>query len=236
LPLRFCQGTASAVPKVRSAAPHRARTLEGRANRVAPRRRSRLPFGPALRGCHSHRLCPGLRQGTASAVPKVRRAAPDRARTLERRANRVAPQTPFVPAFRPRTSAPPLTCPRRRPSRRHPATDCASNDAPYRASSDCPPLRRFPRTAGPRRGFIRLALRFPLSSRQKRALCADQGSLFDRQCILRRTGEAQIDAAPALPIAEKTIAYIPPATRHNVKNTGAAPLEYVYVVAPAAEK
>ena len=27
-------------------------------------------------------------------------------------------------------------------------------------------------------------------------------------------------------------AYIPPETRHNVKNTGTEPLEYVYVVAP----
>jgi oxalate decarboxylase/phosphoglucose isomerase-like protein (cupin superfamily) len=35
---------------------------------------------------------------------------------------------------------------------------------------------------------------------------------------------------------EKMIACVPPATRHNVKNTGDAPLEYVYVVAPAAEK
>jgi mannose-6-phosphate isomerase-like protein (cupin superfamily) len=32
------------------------------------------------------------------------------------------------------------------------------------------------------------------------------------------------------------LAYIPPATRHNVTNTGAELLEYVYVVAPAAEK
>jgi oxalate decarboxylase/phosphoglucose isomerase-like protein (cupin superfamily) len=29
-------------------------------------------------------------------------------------------------------------------------------------------------------------------------------------------------------------AYIPPATRHNVSNTGKTPLEYVYVVAPTA--
>jgi len=29
------------------------------------------------------------------------------------------------------------------------------------------------------------------------------------------------------------LVYIPPATRHNVTNTGQEPLEYVYVVAPA---
>jgi oxalate decarboxylase/phosphoglucose isomerase-like protein (cupin superfamily) len=30
------------------------------------------------------------------------------------------------------------------------------------------------------------------------------------------------------------LVYIPPATRHNVKNTGDKILEYVYVVAPIA--
>jgi mannose-6-phosphate isomerase-like protein (cupin superfamily) len=54
--------------------------------------------------------------------------------------------------------------------------------------------------------------------------------------ILHGRGEAEIEGAAAMPVAEKTIAYIPSATRHNVKNTGDAPLEYVYVVAPAAEK
>jgi mannose-6-phosphate isomerase-like protein (cupin superfamily) len=54
--------------------------------------------------------------------------------------------------------------------------------------------------------------------------------------ILHGKGETEIEGAPALPVAEKMIAYIPPSTRHNVKNTGDVPLEYVYVVAPAAEK
>jgi oxalate decarboxylase/phosphoglucose isomerase-like protein (cupin superfamily) len=30
--------------------------------------------------------------------------------------------------------------------------------------------------------------------------------------------------------------YIPPRARHNVTNTGPAPLEYVYVVAPVGTK
>ena len=45
-----------------------------------------------------------------------------------------------------------------------------------------------------------------------------------------------IEGAAGIPVAEQMLAYIPPATRHNVKNTGTETLEYVYVVAPAAEK
>jgi mannose-6-phosphate isomerase-like protein (cupin superfamily) len=54
--------------------------------------------------------------------------------------------------------------------------------------------------------------------------------------ILHGQGEVEIEGAPAMAVTEKMIAYIPPATRHNVRNTGDAPLEYVYVVATAAEK
>ena len=35
------------------------------------------------------------------------------------------------------------------------------------------------------------------------------------------------------PFIAPAFVYIPPATRHNVANTGTGPLEYVYVVAPA---
>jgi mannose-6-phosphate isomerase-like protein (cupin superfamily) len=97
------------------------------------------------------------------------------------------------------------------------------------ASSDCPLLQGYPQTAGLRSGFVRLA---PGSTVGWHTTGPNEETLV----ILHGSGEALIEGAPALPIAEKTIAYIPPATRHNVKNTGAAPLEYVYVVAPAAEK
>jgi oxalate decarboxylase/phosphoglucose isomerase-like protein (cupin superfamily) len=45
-----------------------------------------------------------------------------------------------------------------------------------------------------------------------------------------------IEGAAGLPVAEHMVAYIPPASRHNVQNAGTELLEYVYVVAPAAEK
>jgi mannose-6-phosphate isomerase-like protein (cupin superfamily) len=106
---------------------------------------------------------------------------------------------------------------------------CSSNEARDRATDDCPLLRGFPQTAGLRSGFVRLA---PGSTVGWHTTGPNEETLV----ILHGSGEAQIQGAPALPLAEKTIAYIPPATRHNVKNTGAAPLEYVYVVAPAAEK
>jgi oxalate decarboxylase/phosphoglucose isomerase-like protein (cupin superfamily) len=35
-----------------------------------------------------------------------------------------------------------------------------------------------------------------------------------------------------VPLHEKTLAYIPPATRHNVTNTGTDTLEYAWVAAP----
>ena len=54
--------------------------------------------------------------------------------------------------------------------------------------------------------------------------------------ILRGKGEAEVEGRSGLPIGEGMIAYIPPETRHNVKNTGSAPLEYVYVVAPVESK
>jgi hypothetical protein len=39
-----------------------------------------------------------------------------------------------------------------------------------------------------------------------------------------------------MPISERMIAYMSAATRHNVTDTGIETLEYVYVVAPAADK
>ena len=51
--------------------------------------------------------------------------------------------------------------------------------------------------------------------------------------ILRGQGEALIDGQEKLTFTAPAFAYIPPATRHNVSNTGKELLEYVYVVAPA---
>jgi len=46
-------------------------------------------------------------------------------------------------------------------------------------------------------------------------------------------GEALIDGQAKQTFVAPAFAYIPPATRHNVSNTGKDVLEYVYVVAPA---
>ena len=54
--------------------------------------------------------------------------------------------------------------------------------------------------------------------------------------ILRGQGEALIDGQTSQPFTASAFVYIPPATRHNVVNTGKDPLEYVYVVAPAKQE
>jgi mannose-6-phosphate isomerase-like protein (cupin superfamily) len=110
------------------------------------------------------------------------------------------------------------------PPKHQPTTvslDCVAND--------CPLLKGFPQTAGLRSGFVRLKSGETVGWHTT-------GQNEETLVILRGKGEAEIEGAAAMPVAEKMIAYIPPATRHNVKNTGDAPLEYVYVVAPAAEK
>jgi mannose-6-phosphate isomerase-like protein (cupin superfamily) len=50
--------------------------------------------------------------------------------------------------------------------------------------------------------------------------------------ILHGKGTANIEGHADVPLHEKILAYIPPATRHNVTNTGTEILEYVWVVAP----
>jgi mannose-6-phosphate isomerase-like protein (cupin superfamily) len=54
--------------------------------------------------------------------------------------------------------------------------------------------------------------------------------------ILRGEGTALLDSHPAARFSAPHFLYIPPATRHNVENTGQRELEYVYVVAPVAER
>jgi len=39
----------------------------------------------------------------------------------------------------------------------------------------------------------------------------------------------------AYPVGEGKVSYIPPHTTHNIKNTGAKPLVYIYCVAPVAD-
>ncbi len=92
-------------------------------------------------------------------------------------------------------------------------------------AGDCPLLLGAPQTAGMRSGFVRLktweAVGWHTTGDHEEALV-----------ILRGSGEAQIEGRKPMPIASRMMVYIPPATRHNVQNTGRELLEYVYVVAP----
>jgi len=51
--------------------------------------------------------------------------------------------------------------------------------------------------------------------------------------FLAGTGELLIGGGERLPVGVGRVAYIPPETLHDVRNTGPDPLVYVYCVAPA---
>ena len=93
---------------------------------------------------------------------------------------------------------------------------------------DCLLLRGAPQTAGMRSGFVRLA---PGATVGWHTTGANEEALV----ILRGHGEALIEGQANRALAASTLAYIPPATRHNVSNTGTDVLEYVYVVAAARQ-
>ena len=50
--------------------------------------------------------------------------------------------------------------------------------------------------------------------------------------ILEGEGQALSKEDPPMDLVAGSIAYIPPHTEHNVKNTGKANLKYIYIVAP----
>jgi len=94
---------------------------------------------------------------------------------------------------------------------------------------DCTLLEGAPQTAGMRSGFVRLK---PGESVGWHSTGQNEESLV----ILHGAGDALIAGQAKRSFAAPRLLYIPPATRHNVENTGHEVLEYVYVVAPAAEK
>lgn len=53
--------------------------------------------------------------------------------------------------------------------------------------------------------------------------------------ILAGKGELHVDGQPPLAVETGSVAYCPPATRHNVVNTGSEALRYVYVVSRARD-
>jgi len=90
---------------------------------------------------------------------------------------------------------------------------------------DCTLLRGAPQTAGMRSGFVRLN---PGQSVGWHSTAQNEESLV----ILRGSGEALVEGQEKRSFKAPQFVYIPPATRHNVENTGRETLEYVYVVAP----
>ncbi len=52
--------------------------------------------------------------------------------------------------------------------------------------------------------------------------------------VIEGRGEVMVEGHHPLAIRGGQEVYVPPHTRHNVRNTGSHPLRYIYVVAPAA--
>lgn len=94
---------------------------------------------------------------------------------------------------------------------------------------DCSLLKGVPQTAGMRSGFVRLkpdeTVGWHTTGKNEEALV-----------ILHGQGVALMEGLETQKLTAPALAYIPPGTRHNVSNTGNEPLEYVYVVTPAAAK
>lgn len=93
------------------------------------------------------------------------------------------------------------------------------------AGGDCPLLKGAPQTSGMRGGSVKLK---PGESVGWHSTAANEEALV----ILHGSGVAKIEGHADVPLNEKMLAYIPPATRHNVTNTGTQILEYVWLVAP----
>jgi quercetin dioxygenase-like cupin family protein len=93
---------------------------------------------------------------------------------------------------------------------------------------DCPLLKGTPQTAGMRSGYVRL-------KRGESVGWHSTGQHEEALVILQGKGRAQIEGQPDIPIHARTLAYIPPDTRHDVTNSDDEILEYVWVVAAAAD-
>ena len=93
------------------------------------------------------------------------------------------------------------------------------------SSGYCPLLEGSPQTVGMRSGLVRLAPGEAVGWHST-------GQHEEVLVILHGCGQASIKGRASRPLAAPMLAYIPPATEHNVENTGTGWLEYVYVVAP----
>ncbi len=89
---------------------------------------------------------------------------------------------------------------------------------------DCLLLQGIPQTAGMRSGFVQLE---PGVSVGWHTTGQDEEALV----VLHGWGEARSEGQSGVACRAPRLVYIPPATRHNVANTGDELLEYVHVVA-----
>jgi mannose-6-phosphate isomerase-like protein (cupin superfamily) len=94
------------------------------------------------------------------------------------------------------------------------------------AGKDCALLEGKPQTTGMRSGYVRLK---PGETVGWHSTGKNEETLV----ILHGRGEALVKGRAGMPFAAPHLIYFPPATEHNVTNTGDRVLEYVYVVAPA---
>jgi mannose-6-phosphate isomerase-like protein (cupin superfamily) len=93
------------------------------------------------------------------------------------------------------------------------------------AGGDCLLLKGTPQTSGMRGGSVSLK---PGDSVGWHSTSGNEEALV----ILHGKGAANIEGHADVPLRENMLVYIPPATRHNVTNTGTEILEYVWVAAP----
>jgi mannose-6-phosphate isomerase-like protein (cupin superfamily) len=96
------------------------------------------------------------------------------------------------------------------------------------SGGDCPLLEGAPQTSGMRSGSVKLK---PGESVGWHSTAGNEEALV----ILHGSGLANIEGHSDVPLKEKMLVYIPPATRHNVTNNGTQSLEYVWVVAPTRQ-
>jgi len=94
------------------------------------------------------------------------------------------------------------------------------------AGGYCTLLQGAPQTAGMRSGLVRLKSGEAIGEHTT-------GKNEETLVVLRGQGEARIEGHAPLAFTAPALVYVPAASRHNVVNTGAGLLEYVYVVAPA---
>ncbi|OHB63827.1 MAG: hypothetical protein A2Y77_01290 [Planctomycetes bacterium RBG_13_62_9] len=85
-----------------------------------------------------------------------------------------------------------------------------------------------PQTCGMRSGRVYL---------KPSEACGQHSTKSHEELLVFLTGEGllHIGQGDGIPVGAGKVAYIPPETLHDVRNTGSTPLSYIYCVAPAAD-